>query len=133
MDWKVVNQQLRNGISPLQLDDGGYSAHGIGMVDNLDSYVMCDGNRWQKLDKSDGTPITSHVDIACVVGFSAEENDWAIYNNFMQRIDPFNNMNVTYSGWVYSLPEQFNSGEFMQGSMLNENTLLLVSYGWAGY
>jgi len=117
---------------PLQLDDGGYSAHGIGMVDNLDSYVMCDGNRWQKLDKSDGTPITSHVNITCVVGFSAEENDWFLYNNFMQRIDPFNNQNVTYSGWVYSLPEQFNSGEFMQGSMLNENTLLLVSYGWAG-
>jgi presenilin-like A22 family membrane protease len=116
---------------PLQLHDGGYSALGIGIIDNLDSYVMCDGNRWQQLDKSDGTPITSHTNVTCVAGFSSEENDWAIYNDKMQKVDPFH-PDIPSHSWAYNLPEQFNSGEFMQGSMLNENTLLLVSFGWAG-
>ena len=111
--------------------DGGYSALGIGIIDNLDSYVMCDGNRWQSFDKSDGTPLANHTDVTCVAGFSTEENDWALYNNMMHKIDPFH-PNIPSNSWVYNLPEQFNSGEFMQGSMLNDNTLLLVSYGWAG-
>jgi len=111
--------------------DGGFSALGTAIVDNLDSYVMCDGNRWQSLDKSDGTPLTNHTDVTCVAGFSSQENDWAIYNNVIHKVDPFH-PDIPSHSWAYNLPEQFTSGEFMQGSMLNDNTLLLVSFGWAG-
>ncbi|MDP7312146.1 MAG: presenilin family intramembrane aspartyl protease PSH [Candidatus Thalassarchaeaceae archaeon] len=116
----------------LDMGNQSYSAHPKRIVDNIDSYLFCDQARWVKLGKSDGNIISSYNE-SCNAGFSTSENDWAIKDNYLYRIDPFHSgENIVTHSWWYSLPESFVGAEFLRGVLLNDDNFLLVSSGWAG-
>ena len=130
----IGSGQSSNEIWNWSLDLGGqsYSAHPKRIVDNIDSYLFCDQTRWVKLSKSDGNVISSYNE-SCTAGFSNSESDWAIKDKYLYKIDPFHSGgNVVSHSWWYNLPEQYITGEFMRGVLLNDNQFLLVSSGWAG-
>jgi len=115
---------------PLDLGNQTFSAHPISIVDNIDSYLFCDQNRWVKLGKLDGEIISTY-DLHCNAGFSTSEYDWEIVDTMLQKIDPFH-PEVPNHSWTYRLPEQFIGKDFMRGTLLNDNQFLLASPYWAG-
>jgi len=117
---------------PLIINNNSYSYHSKNIVDNIDSYIYCDLTRWVKLSKSNGNIISSYNE-SCTAGFSTSENDWAIKDNYLYKIDPFHsNGSAVIHSWWYNLPEQFQGVEFMRGVLLNDDKFLLISSNWAG-
>lgn len=115
---------------PLDMGNQSFSAHPITIVDNIDSYIFCDQSRWVKLDKNDGSVISTY-DVHCNAGFSTSEYDWEIIDTLLQKIDPFH-PNIPNHSWTYKLPEQFLGKDFLRGVLLNDGEMLLVSDDWAG-
>lgn len=114
----------------LDMGNETYSAHPTRVVDNLDSYVLCDNARWIQLDKQSGEMLAAHND-SCSVGVATEENAFSFLDNFMERVDPFH-PDAVNDNWVWRMPPQFNSDEFLKGVMLDEDSLLMVTSRWAG-